>query len=497
MTIDLRNFKCLCNELSRIDFFGEGKLRPPWSYPPTKEIVLQAIESGSAELPPAYRSGYLAPLVANLQHLLLQTSGRLEPYTAVIYQYAANSSVSEPLHRFLAVISDLYRSFLHKSGQTGPTAPVATQLPPLALFESVSGGTGPYTITSDDMWNLIGSNIGLVSLPARFQDHPLIWACLAHETGGHDVIHAQLGLLQELREGVWAEFGAKPPSISDQPTPDQLNALVWDHWMDEAASDVYGLLNIGPQFAINLAAYFSAANYINGADPMAEHPVLWADCLEYSPTSGNFRMDEHPPDVLRLHLAMGVIEGLVRLKKQKKDAYIQDLQAVSNAAAPDPQNARTITLRGYVEYVSSDGSKNYHPVHSFPSLADMRESAKRVGTYICKTKLKALGGISIQAIETWDDDDEARAVNIANALKLKKRVDSMGDDAQVLAGATAALVEKPDLYEVVSRLVELALNASFRSDPIWRPSSPAPPASGFSSRSGIKAHGRVRRNPRS
>jgi hypothetical protein len=151
MSIDLANFKPFCDRLTQIDFFGEGAFRPPWTYPPTPEAVLRAIEGGSADFPPAYRNGYVAPLMANLQHVLLQTGGHLEPYAGVVYQYAEGSPVAGSLHRFLAVISDLYRSFLDKSKRAGLDLPLVTQLPPLALFESASGGIGPYTITSDQM----------------------------------------------------------------------------------------------------------------------------------------------------------------------------------------------------------------------------------------------------------------------------------------------------------------------------------------------------------
>jgi hypothetical protein len=104
MAIDLTKFKQFCDQLTQVDFFGEGLFRPPWKYPPTSEVVVQAIEAGTADLPPAYRSGYVTPLIANMQHLLLQTGGKLEPYAGVIYQYAEGSPVAEPLHRFLAKV---------------------------------------------------------------------------------------------------------------------------------------------------------------------------------------------------------------------------------------------------------------------------------------------------------------------------------------------------------------------------------------------------------
>ncbi len=305
MSIDLAKFSAHCDRLTRIDFFGEGGFRPPWKYPPTPEAVLRAIEGGAADLPPSYRNGYAAPLMANIQHALLQTAGQLEPYAAVVYQYAQGSPVAEPLHRFLAVISDLYRSFLDKSKRAGLDLPLVTQLPPLALFESASGGIGPYTITSDDVWNLTTSNIGLVSLPSKYQDHPLVWAVLAHETGGHDVLHADYALLSELKQGVWRELGARPPDVDSAPVitdsapviaPEQLSGLVWSHWMDEAASDVYGLLNIGPEFAISLAAYFSALSVVSrGRGAQAAHPFLGVDCLEENFYRQKFQLEAHPP----------------------------------------------------------------------------------------------------------------------------------------------------------------------------------------------------------
>jgi hypothetical protein len=62
-------------------------------------------------------------------------------------------------------------------------------------------------------------------------------------------------------------------------------------------------------------------------------------------------------------------------------------------------------------------------------------------------QLTALGGHSIQEIETWDDNDESQAQAIKAAALAGRDMSSLGDDAQLLAGATLALLEKPEQYD--------------------------------------------------
>ncbi|HKC95574.1 MAG TPA: hypothetical protein VKB81_16270 [Nitrospira sp.] len=103
---------------------------------------------------------------------------------------------------------------------------------------------GPFTITVENIHSLIDGKVGVVSLPVSFAGHPFLYGSLAHETGGHDVLHANAKLLPEIRSGVYQLFTGSSTR----------QGVLWDYWMDEVASDVYGLLNIGPTFGVNLSA---------------------------------------------------------------------------------------------------------------------------------------------------------------------------------------------------------------------------------------------------
>jgi hypothetical protein len=104
----------------------------------------------------------------------------------------------------------------------------------------------------------------------------------------------------------------------------------------------------------------------------------------------------------------------------------------------------------------------------------MRDAARRVGGFIANAKLDALAGHSVQEIETWDDPDEAAAQQIAAQLANNDSIVELGDDAQLLAGATLALLANPDPYDDVTARLNEALDSSYGHDPIWGPAQPDP-----------------------
>ena len=299
------------------------------------------------------------------------------------------------------------------------------------------------------------TSVGIVSLPSTYKDSPLLWAALAHETGGHDVLHAEDGLLDELAQTVQNLFDPTPVQPGKTPTQNQILGLLWSNWIDEAASDMYGILNIGPTFAINLAAFFAALN-ADGPDPF---PSL-------STASGanpdrNGELDEHPTDILRLHLAIGAVESLSGLAKSSVQSYVASITALATLCA---HGAQSITLNGKLP-VDQD---HVIPLNNVQlPIAAMQDAARRVGAAIVGAKLDALKGHGIQEIETWDDGDESTALHIASLFLNGSSVAGAGDDAQLLAGATLAAVQSPDQYDQITKLLNGGLDDSFAKDPIW------------------------------
>jgi orotate phosphoribosyltransferase len=100
-------------------------------------------------------------------------------------------------------------------------------------------------------------------------------------------------------------------------------------------------------------------------------------------------------------------------------------------------------------------------------LSDAAAAARRVGKMLATDKFARLNNHSIQDIETWDDADEDIAQDICAKVLAGQSIVASGDDAQLLAGVTMALLQKPELYKVATKSLEEALDDSFDRDPIW------------------------------
>ncbi len=450
MAIDGQKFAKLCHVLSEIDLWGTAPPAPPWGAAPTEEGFRQAIQSARAFLPLLYQQAYADPILVHAPHILIQ-AWAAETVAGAVYDHAPALGVMPGLNRFLAVISNFYRSFLSAKRRAKARFPIVETLPPVAMFQH-KGEDGPFTLPADDMLNLCGTKVGAVSLPSTYRDHPVLWASLAHETGGHDVLHADEGLLAELAAGTYKLFGGGPIKTGDNLTMEQFLGLLWGYWIDEAASDVYGLLNIGPAFALNLAAFFSALNSPRGKG----RPSLRIDS---GPDERGW-LDPHPTDIVRLHLAIGALREQSGLAAGARQAYEAELVKLSTLCDGKTQSVR---LQGSIPITHDRALR----VNTGVPLTTMQASAVRVGGYITTAKLASLGKHCIREIESWDDADEGATLRIAGNLAKGQSVSGLGDDAQLLAGATLALTEDPGRYAAVTHALNDALDLSFELDPFW------------------------------
>jgi hypothetical protein len=458
MSINSTNFESFFTKIMKIKLFGSAPPAPPFGNKPTVAKLQKVIASGAQLLPTVFRDGYATPLQTNLTQVLAQLGQDLtsiEAMTGAVYQQA--QKVGQPqLQRFLAVISDLYRSFLSKKRRTAANFPLVETVPPLAMFQN-KGDNGPFTIPSDDVENLIGAAIGVVSMPAVYRDHPVLWTALSHETGGHDVIHADVELMPEMRAGVRQALGG-PATITSSThlTPKQIIALLWDYWMDEAAADIYGVMNIGPMFGHNLAVFFAA---LNAEATKSNTPSLRTQS-GFDPRDPQKLLDPHPTDILRLSLIQGAVQSLTGLAKNTIANYSADYVALAKLCAP---GASKIDIAGNLLL----GPGTRVPVQASFPMADMQDAAFRAGAFIATARFNALSQHSIQDIETWSDLDEQTAQSIATAMAKNTSVAGLGDDAQLLAGANIAIFADPALYDQATQLLNLALDESFANDPFW------------------------------
>jgi hypothetical protein len=476
MSLNLARFTELCEILAKLDLFGSDlKVRPKLNSP---AAIKSAVTSGAAQIPLAYRDTYAAAILRELDNVLVQlkevpSAERvmvIEQFYAAVYEHGTISGMTDvrsQLRRFLAVISNLYRSFVNDKKRSSLNVPQVTAPAPLAFFQS-NGEQGPYTITSESMQKLFATPVAVVSLPATYRDHSLLWCSLAHEVCGHDVVHADSNLVPEMVAGVRNLFVGSNFQPEGALTPELINALLWPYWIDEAVADVYGVLNMGPTFALNLAAFFSAlmSRAMNQAGrDVPGMPYLRCNAGPRDPMMGNLHMDEHPVDILRPYLAIGVIESLTGLSTATKEAYIADIKAVTEAAA---HGTTEVHVQGQVQI----NHTNWRMIDEKIPLAAAQDAARKVGAYLASAKLKALNDHSIQEVETWDDVDEAAAQAAATHILANSSIIGDGDDAQLLAGANIVAFARPDLYDQLTALLHAGLDDSFERDPIWGPPKP-------------------------
>ncbi len=409
---------------------------PGPSDPTSFSELITRLEFARTKLPPLYRLTVADPFRKKLEEIgehsfnqiLLRdpqregTGGLMMDIAHAVLQ---NGEQYEALatDAFQEVISDLYDGLLSAEDRHGAAPPDQEVTAPLVKWGSPDAG--PYTWPVDASSNFdIGCAI--VSMPPGNANQGLLaWTALAHETAGHDVIHANKGLEEELQDTVHSAL-----------MHSQRTAHLADYWatrIDETASDVFGILNMGPAVGIGLIGYFRGLNaaYEGTARLRNDGP---AD-------------DPHPADVLRGFLASATIRLLAF---QGAPAWAE---AVEHETRKD---ANGITIEG--REVSAE---------------DSLQSAQTVAKAITQTRLKTLARHRFIDIQNWRDADERIVAQLRRSFSRVQAIPTevasgMYAAHAVAAAALAALCNGADISATFKRMLRV-LKTMHDANVSWGP----------------------------
>jgi hypothetical protein len=389
----------------------------PTAYRP----LLNRLEAARAKLPPLYREFMVEPFVltlrqlgaANFNLILLSDPERtriaglmLDIASAILQQAEGFAAVSTDA--FQEVVSDVYDGFLSAEDRQGVNPPDRGVIPPLVKWGHPE--FGPYT------WPV-------VSLPpANARQGLVAWSALGHETAGHDILHADTGLPEELAAALQQNL---------RPLGHDLDHY-WSSRIDESASDVLGILNLGPAAGIGLVTYFRALNAAFNGE---------ARLRSEGPAS-----DPHPADILRGYLAA---ETVRRLKFAGREDWAGVITGETN------KDAATIVLAG--EVVPAD-------------LA--RQSAVVVAQTLLDHRFRALENHALGEIQNWRDPDEATVERLRAVLRTNSALPEFDSPIYaahaVAAAVTEALANAEQLPSLFNRMLAM-LQVMHEQNPSWGP----------------------------
>jgi len=394
------------------------------------------LETCRDRLPPLYRTAVYDPFVAKLDNLgqqgftkILLSDPNREGIAGLLLDIAhailqnGEGFQQRATDGFQELVSDLFDGFLSAEDRKAVNPPDQGAIPPLVKWGNPD--FGPYTWPVDATISF-DVQAPIVNLPPANARHGILaWAALGHETGGHDILHADTGLLQELADKV--NQGLHSAKLGD-PFPDY-----WSERIDETASDVLGVLNLGPAAGIGLVGYFRGLNaaFTGSATLRNNGPD----------------QDPHPADILRGFLAACCVR---RLKFSGAAAWAAVIEDETR------KDVTTIRLSGVT--ISEE---------------DARKSADVVAEVIMQAKLHALENHSLGYIQNWRNTDELIVQQLRGLLttvgQLPTKLESGIYAAHAVAAAvTAALSQNANIPLLFDRMLGI-LKKMHDSNPSWGP----------------------------
>lgn len=400
------------------------------------DVLRGDLQAARSKMPPIYLDAVFNPYVATLDQLgenkfnqiLLRDPNRegeaglmLDIAQAILQRGEGFEPKAEPA--FQEVVSDLYDGFLSAEDRGGVLPPDHETLAPLVKFGNPD--FGPYTWPVDATESF-GLTVGIVNLPpANARRGLFAWPALGHETGGHDILHADDGLLEQTSSAV------RDALSSDAAT--RALAGYWADRIDETASDVLGILNMGPSPAIGLLGYFRGLNAAFTGS---------ATLRNVGPDN-----DPHPADIVRGFLAAATVR---QLEFSDASAWADTIEAETM------KDVTSIQLAG--KTVDTKVAKR---------------SAEIVSQAIAAHPMASLENHAFIQIQNWRDHDEDIVAQLRGVLTTANPLPSeltTGVFAAhlVAAATTAALTNGANISLLFQRMLDL-LKAMNDKNPSFGP----------------------------
>src|SRR5262245_35484182 len=270
--------------------------RDPGPPDPTSfDDLMTRLADARSTLAPIYQQGTFEPFVATMSALgesaftrILASdvnndrAARLMMDIAQALLQPAEGFQQDALRAFQQLVSDLYDGFLSAEDRRGVKPPDRSVIAPMVKFGEPRSGPYTWPIEATSSFRVRGTpgpSSAVVSLPPSNGRLGLMaWSSIGHETAGHDILSADRGLKSEIAD-----------TVADALIAGGLRSLAeyWSERIDETASDVMGILNMGPAAGIGLIAFFRGFDGLLRSD---------------GPTD-----DPHPADVLRGFLASATV----------------------------------------------------------------------------------------------------------------------------------------------------------------------------------------------
>jgi hypothetical protein len=365
--------------------------------------VMARLANARSSLAPIYQQGVFEPFVATLSALgdtefnrILAAdvnndrAARLMMDIAQALLQPAEGVEREALRAFQELVSDLYDGFLSAEDRRGMKPPDRGVIAPMVKFGEPRSGPYAWPIEATSSFRVggtTGPNSAIVSLPPSMARGGLMaWSSICQETAGHDILGADRGLAAELSDSVASALSSAGMKSL---------ATYWSERIDETASDVMGILNMGPAAGIGLVAFF------RGFDGLLR---------SNGPTD-----DPHPSDVMRGFLAAATVRLL------EFDDHDRWADLIRGETLKD---VRRLTIAG-------------RPI----SPARAEKSAAIAAATIVSTRLRSLERTPLGRIQNWRNADDKVTARLRRLLTSSAPPPgNFGSDAYAAHAVAAAVL---------------------------------------------------------